>query len=80
LLTLKKDGTKISLITIFHEIHDLHVFLITLQNPPNFLVASELNRHERLEVVVPEQAHETHPEPEIDSLIDTAEPPVPVSI
>ncbi|XP_064620055.1 huntingtin-interacting protein 1-like isoform X2 [Lineus longissimus] len=44
-------------------------------NPPNFLVASELHRHERLEVVVPEA--QPDPEPEVDSLIDTAEPPQP---
>lgn len=65
------------LIVTFESAH-CHLFLLSsFQNPPNFLVASELHRHERLEVVVPEA--QPDPEPEVDSLIDTAEPPQPVS-
>ena len=53
-----------------------------LQDPPNFLRASDLSSHVTPVVVVPEPPPEPEPEPEmvVGDLVDTSTPPVtPVS-
>jgi hypothetical protein len=47
------------------------------QEPPNFLIASDFSKHVKPVAVVPD---EPEPEPEeVEDLIDTTEPPSPVS-